>query len=71
MARRAAITPANRIIGRERHIAADPDGPLSMVNPTTAAILDSAGAQPALNALSKTAQLSDPGQFEEQSAGFH
>jgi hypothetical protein len=42
-----------------------------MVNPTTAAILDSAGAQPALNALSKTAQLSDPGQFEEQSAGFH
>src|SRR6266478_1190635 len=42
-----------KIVGRKRHIAVDTDGWLLMVNPTTADISDSAGAQPILDAIRK------------------
>jgi hypothetical protein len=42
-----------KIVGRKRHIAVDTDGPLLMVNLTTADVSDSAGAQAILNTISK------------------
>ena len=44
---------AKRTVGRKRHVAADTDGRLPMVNPTAADISDSAGAQAILDALCK------------------
>ena len=42
-----------KIVGRKRHIAVDTDGRLLVVNPTTADISDSAGAQMILDSVRK------------------
>jgi transposase len=44
---------AKKIVGRKRHIAVDTDGRLPMVDPTSADISDSAGAQAILDAIRK------------------
>ena len=45
VAKERGFDGGKKITGRQRHIAVDTDGRLLMVNPTTADISDSAGAQ--------------------------
>jgi putative transposase len=51
MAERRGYDAATQVVGRQRHIAVDADGRLSMVNLTPANIADSAGAPMSLEAI--------------------
>lgn len=53
VAKNRGFVANKKIVGRKRHIAADTDGRLLMVNLTTADISDSAGAQAILDAIRK------------------
>jgi hypothetical protein len=52
-ARERGFDANKKVVGRKRHIAVDTDGRLLMVNPTTADISDSAGAQIIIAAIRK------------------
>jgi hypothetical protein len=51
--RERGFDAVKKIVGRKRHIAVDTDGPLLLLNLTTAEISDSAGGQALLDAIGK------------------